>query len=86
MFRKVSKRPLRNTIASAYLSLLLLIVTNNLSRQLQPDDKSISKEWEEKLNEARKRFKENSAIVVSTKEKENDDCVSVNEDEYFRVS
>lgn len=37
-----------------------------------------------KLSEATKRFKENSAIIVSTKEKENEDT-SMTEEELYKV-
>lgn len=53
--------------------------------QLQPDDITVAKEWETKLSEATKRFKENSAIIVSTKEKENED-LTMTEEELYRVS
>lgn len=53
--------------------------------QLQPDDNYISSEWEKKINEARKQFKQNNAIVVSTKEKENEEPVILDEETINKV-
>lgn len=53
--------------------------------QLQPDDSSIAKDWEGKLEEARKRFKENNALVISRKETENEDWNTPSEEELLKV-
>lgn len=43
------------------------------------------KDWEEKLEEARKRFKENSASIISRKETENEEGNTPSEEEVLKV-
>ncbi|XP_065225591.1 THO complex subunit 2 isoform X3 [Planococcus citri] len=67
-------------IITAFLLQNKAILIEDVYGWLQPDDNYIHSEWEKKINEARQRFKENSTIVVSTKEKESEEAVALDDE------